>query len=66
MIRVEEFLDGTTEVIRAEVPGIDPGKDVELTVTDGMLSLRVERREVSKDKAGDGFRSELATDRRRR
>jgi len=59
LIRVEEFTDGTTEVIRAELAGIDPGKDVELTVTDGILSLRVERREESKEKAGDGFRTEF-------
>jgi len=60
LIRVEEFTDGTTEVIRAELPGIDPGKDVELTITDGMLSLRVERREETREKAGDGgFRTEF-------
>jgi HSP20 family protein len=59
MIRVEEFTEGATEVIRAEAPGIDPDKDVELTVGDGVLSLRVERREETKDKAGDGFRTEF-------
>jgi HSP20 family protein len=59
MIRVEEFTDGTTEVIRAEAPGIDPDKDVELTITDNTLSLRVERRDETKDKAGDGFRTEF-------
>jgi HSP20 family protein len=59
MIRIEEFADGTTEVIRADAPGIDPGRDVELTVADNMLSLRVERRDETKDKAGDGFRSEF-------
>jgi HSP20 family protein len=60
LIRVEEFFDGATEVIRAEVPGIDPVKDVEVHVTDDMLVLRVERREQSREKAGDGaFRTEF-------
>ena len=25
-IKVEQFVDGTTQVVRAEVPGIDPGQ----------------------------------------
>ena len=32
LIRVDEFRDGNTQVDRAELPGIDPDKDVELTV----------------------------------
>jgi HSP20 family protein len=52
LIRVDEFRDGDTEVIRAELPGIDPDKDVELTVTDGILRIKAERRvdEKSEDK----------------
>jgi len=45
MIRVDEFRDGENLVIRAELPGIDPDKDVELTVGEGMLNIRAERRE---------------------
>ncbi|GAA0919117.1 Hsp20/alpha crystallin family protein [Pseudonocardia zijingensis] len=44
LIRVDEYRDGDTEVIRAELPGIDPEKDVELTVADGMLRINAERR----------------------
>lgn len=44
LIRVDEYRDGDTEVIRAELPGIDPAKDVELTVADGMLRINAERR----------------------
>lgn len=44
LIRVDEFRDGDTEVIRAELPGIDPEKDVDLTVVDGMLRISAERR----------------------
>lgn len=52
LIRVDEYRDGETIVIRAELPGIDPDKDVELTVSDGMLRIEAERRiqEESKDK----------------
>jgi HSP20 family protein len=32
-------------VIRAELPGIDPNKDVELTVSDGMLTIEAQRHE---------------------
>ncbi len=47
MIRVEESTDDKEVVVRAEVPGIDPDKDVEITVSDHTLRLRVERREES-------------------
>lgn len=52
LIRIDEYRDGDTVVIRAELPGIDPDKDVELTVTDGMLRINAERRveEKSEDK----------------
>ena len=46
--------DGQTLVIRAELPGIDPEKDVELTVADGMLRIDAERR-VEKDTQDMGY-----------
>jgi len=42
-IRVEERLAYGTYVLRAELPGIDPTKDVEITVSEGVLTLRAER-----------------------
>lgn len=52
LIRVDEYRDGDIQVIRAELPGIDPAKDVELVVQDGMLRISAERRieEETKDK----------------
>jgi HSP20 family protein len=52
LIRVDEYRDGTTQVIRAELPGIDPDEDVEITVADGMLRITAERRveEQTQDK----------------
>ncbi len=41
---VDVFHRGGDLVIRAELPGIDPEKDVEITVRDGLLTLRGERR----------------------
>lgn len=58
-IRVEEFVDGKTLVVRAELPGVDPGKDVEVTVTDGILKIRAERQEKEEHKDKDRFRSEF-------
>lgn len=52
IIRVDEYRDGDTQVVRAELPGIDPAKDVEVTVHDGILRIAAERRidEKSQDK----------------
>ena len=59
MVRVEEFLDGDTYVIRAEMPGLEPNKDIVLSVHDGVLHLNAERREHSEEERPDGFRSEF-------
>jgi HSP20 family protein len=59
MIRVDEFRDGETLVVHAELPGIDPEKDVEVTVTDGILHLHAERREEHKEDDGGVNRREL-------
>src|SRR5579875_3628170 len=52
-MRVEEFVDGDAMVIRAEMPGIDPDKDVELTISDGVLHVRAVRHEKSEEKSKD-------------
>jgi HSP20 family protein len=58
-LRMEEFRNGDTLVLRAEVPGIDPEKDVDLTVTNGVLRIRAERQERSEQKEKDQYRSEF-------
>jgi len=53
VIRVDEYRDDDTQVIRAELPGIDPDKDVELTISGGMLRINAERRvEETTEKKG--------------
>jgi HSP20 family protein len=59
IIRVDEYRDGNTQVIRAELPGIDPDKDVELTVTDGILRIKAERRVEEKTEDKGYLRHEL-------
>lgn len=58
-IRVEELTDGTTYVLRAELPGIDPDKDVEITVHEGLVRISGERTEKQDDRDNGSFRSEF-------
>jgi len=44
--RVEEFVDRETLVVRAEMPGADPDRDIEVSVAGGVLHIRAGR-EVS-------------------
>lgn len=55
-IRIEDYKDDGRYVIRAEIPGIDPEKDVDITVESGVLVIRTERREEKKDKQHSEFR----------
>jgi HSP20 family protein len=59
LIKVDEFWDDGKLVVRAELPGIDPDKDVELTVTDGMLHIAAQRREEAKTEDKGYVRREL-------
>ena len=45
LMRLEdEMVDGRYEV-RAEIPGIDPAEDIDITVRDGQLTIKAERSE---------------------
>src|SRR6516164_1995349 len=59
-LKVEQFREDQTVVIRVEIPGIDPEKDVEITVSDGRLHLSAERRfEEAKEEGKDYLRREF-------
>lgn len=59
LIRVDEYRDGNTQVIKADLPGIDPDKDVELTVSEGMLRINAQRRVEEKTEDQGYTRHEL-------
>ena len=54
LIRVDEFRDGDMQVIRAELPGIDPDEDVDVSVSDGMLTISAQRR-VEEERQEKGY-----------
>ncbi|WP_442812396.1 Hsp20/alpha crystallin family protein [Streptomyces sp. NBC_01210] len=47
-IRIEESLSGGTYVSRAELPGIAPDSDIEISVAEGVLTLRAATRRPRK------------------
>lgn len=58
-LRVEELVDKGDRVIRIELPGIDPERDVDILVDSGALHIRAERREESKSDDRRGVHSEF-------
>lgn len=58
-LRVEEFRENGTLVIRADLPGIDPKEDVEVTVKDGTLRIAAERRQEETTEKKDFYHHEL-------
>jgi HSP20 family molecular chaperone IbpA len=56
MIRVEETEEDGSYTVKAELPGIDPDKDIAITVNDGILTVHAERTEEKKDKQRSEFR----------
>lgn len=59
VIRVDEYQEGNTLVVRAELPGINPDKDLELAVSDGMLRINAQRRLEEKTEGKGYLRHEL-------
>jgi HSP20 family protein len=56
VMRVEDYVEDDQYVLRAELPGIDPDNDVELTVDNGVLTIKAERREEKKEGGRSEFR----------
>jgi HSP20 family protein len=55
-IKVEEYVEDDHYMIRAELPGIDPEQDVEVTVGSGYLTIRAERSDKFEGKRRSEFR----------
>ena len=58
-MKLEEFEEDGTLVVRAEMPGIDPDKDVEITMVDNVLRISAERKEETKTEEKGRYRSEF-------
>ena len=58
-IKVEEFTDGEQLVVQAELPGVDPERDIDVSVENRVLTIAAERRESSREKFDKGFHSEF-------
>lgn len=54
-IRIEDYIEDGTYVLRAEMPGIDPDKDVAITVEHGALTIRAERQDEKRDRGHHEF-----------
>jgi HSP20 family protein len=59
LIRVDQIRDDGALVVRAELPGLDPDKDVEVTVSDGILSIDARRREEDRAEKDGYLRQEI-------
>ncbi len=55
-IRVEDYVEDGHYIVRAELPGIDPEKQVEITVARGVLTIRAERQEEHEGRYRSEFR----------
>jgi len=55
-IRMEDFLSDKEYQLRAELPGLDPEKDVTVSVSHGVLTIQAERREEDKTAHRTEFR----------
>lgn len=58
-IRLEEFQENGQYIVRADIPGIDPDKDVEITTVEGVLQIKAERRQEAQTETRRGYRSEV-------
>jgi HSP20 family protein len=58
-MKLEEFTEGDQVVVRAELPGIDPDKDVQVNIHDHTLEISAQRREEKKSEDKGRYRSEF-------
>lgn len=54
-IRIEQVVEDGHYVIRAEIPGVDPAKDIDVSLEGGVMRIRAERSEQKRDGAHSEF-----------
>lgn len=54
-VRIEEFTEEDKYVVRAELPGLDPAKDIKVEVANGMLTISATRQQEEHDGARSEF-----------
>ena len=59
MIRVEEVHEDGTLLVRAEIPGVDPDKDIDVSISQGVLHIGATRSERSEETSEKSHRSEF-------
>ena len=58
--KMEQFVDEDgTIVVRGELPGLDPDKDVSITMADDRMTIAGSREERHEEKENGGYRSEF-------
>lgn len=55
-MHIEEYVADQTYVVRAELPGMDPDKDIVVSASEGHLLISAERKQVTRDKQRSEFR----------
>lgn len=55
-VRVEDYVQDGSYVVRAELPGLDPEEDLAVTVSHGMLTIRADRHEATRSRLHSEFR----------
>lgn len=55
-LRVEDYVEDGRYVVRAELPGINPDSDLEVTVSKGILTIKAERQEENHGRHHSEFR----------
>jgi HSP20 family protein len=53
-VRVQSYVQDGCYVVRAEPPGLDPEKDLNVKVSEGILMIKAERHEESRSPASLG------------